>query len=140
MEKEFDFFSDHSEAFLEMAFCPDYLERLARPDGYGKNTGDCGDTVEVFLSVDQGRIREISFQIDGCINTRACANTIGRMIHGRKLEDAWAITPRDIIHYLQTLPESSHHCAELSCGALYRALAHARTNIRDPWKKNYIFK
>jgi nitrogen fixation NifU-like protein len=137
MEKEFDFFSDHSEAFLEMAFCPDYLEIPAHPDGRGKNTGECGDTVEVFLSVARGRIEEISFRIDGCINTRACANTIGRMTYTKPLEQAWTIAPRDVIDYLQTLPESSHHCAELACGALYRALAHARTNIRDPWKKNY---
>jgi nitrogen fixation NifU-like protein len=93
--------------------------------------------VEVFLSVARGRIEEISFRIDGCINTRACANTIGRMTYTKPLEQAWTITPRDVIDYLQTLPESSHHCAELACGALYRALAHARTNIRDPWKKNY---
>ncbi len=140
MEKEFDFFSDHSEAFLEMAFCPDYLEIPAHPDGHGKNTGDCGDTVEVFLCLSQGRIDEISFRIDGCINTRACANTIGRMVQGKLPEQAWAITPQDIIDYLQTLPESSNHCAELSCGALYRALAHARINIREPWKKNYTFR
>jgi nitrogen fixation NifU-like protein len=140
MEKDFDFFSDHSEAFLEMAFCPDYMEIPENPDGHGKNTGECGDTVEVFLSVDHGKIDGISFRIDGCINTRACANTIGKKVQGKSLEQAWAITPQEIIDYLQTLPESSHHCAELSCGALYRALAHARINIREPWKKNYIFR
>ncbi|MCF8096004.1 MAG: iron-sulfur cluster assembly scaffold protein [Desulfobacteraceae bacterium] len=140
MEKKFDFFNDHSEQYLEMALCSDYFEILAAPDGYGKNTGDCKDTIEVFLCADNGQISDISFRIEGCINTRACANTIGRMVKGEKISRAWTILPEDITNYLQTLPQESHHCAELACGALYRALADLQTNIRDPWKKNYIFR
>ncbi|MFP4194312.1 MAG: iron-sulfur cluster assembly scaffold protein [Desulfosalsimonas sp.] len=140
MGEKFDFFNDHSERFLEMAFCSDYFETLASPDGHGKNTGDCGDTVEVFLCEDNQRISRIAFRIEGCINTRACANTIAHLIEGKTVTKAWSLTPQDIIDYLQTLPPESYHCAELSCGALYKALANLRTNIRDPWKKNYILK
>ncbi|MFP3999725.1 MAG: iron-sulfur cluster assembly scaffold protein [Desulfobacterales bacterium] len=138
MEKKFDFFNDHSSQYLEMAFCSDYFETLAAPEGYGKNTGDCGDSVEVFLCEKSGLISQISFRIEGCINTRACANTIAHLVKGKTIGNAWSLTPQDIIDYLQTLPAESHHCAELACGALYRALANLRTNIRDPWKKNYI--
>lgn len=140
MDAKFDFFNDHSEQYLEMAFCADYLEILHNPDGRGKNTGDCGDTVEVFLCAAGERISDISFRIDGCINTRACANTMARMIEGKTMTEAWRITPQDVIGYLQTLPAESHHCAELACGALYRALTDLRRNVRDPWKKNYINK
>lgn len=140
MGEKIDFFNDHSERYLEMAFCAQYFERPAHPDGYGKNTGDCGDTVEVFLCVSNERIEQIAFRIEGCINTRACANTIALLVKGKTMAKAWALTPQDIIDYLETLPETSHHCAELACGALYRALASCRTNIRDPWKKNYLFR
>lgn len=140
MEKGFDFFNDHSEQYLEMAFCSDYFETLNAPDGYGRNTGDCGDAVEVFLCVNRDRVSEISFRIEGCINTRACANTIAHLVKGKTTAHAWGLTPQDIINYLQTLPQDSHHCAELACGALYRALANFKTNVREPWKKNYIFR
>ncbi|MFP4159831.1 MAG: iron-sulfur cluster assembly scaffold protein [Desulfobacterales bacterium] len=140
MEKKFDFFQDHSEQYLEMALSAQYFEVPESPDGWGKNTGDCGDTVEVFLCADNDIITEIGFRIEGCINTRACANTIAHMVRGKTTGRAWTLTPEDIINHLQTLPEESHHCAELSCGALYKALSDLKTNIRDPWKKNYIFR
>jgi hypothetical protein len=38
--------------FLEMAFRTDRRERLEKPDGYGKKTGNCGDTVEFFINLD----------------------------------------------------------------------------------------
>ncbi len=51
MEKsEFDFWQDHSLHYLEMAFRTDKREIINNPDGYGKRTGSCGDTVEIFLA------------------------------------------------------------------------------------------
>ncbi len=135
---EFDFLQNHSERFLEMAFRTDRDERLHNPDAYGKNTGDCGDSIEIFLTVKEERILTVAFVIDGCLNTRACAAMLGDLIEGGTLNRAWKITPDDIAHELETLPEESYHCAELAVGALYQALARYRTLRREPWKKNYM--
>ena len=70
----FDFWQDHSEPYLEMAFKYDRCERIVTPDGFGKRTGECGDTVEIFLLVRNNHIHTISYQTDGCINTNACCN------------------------------------------------------------------
>ena len=130
-EENMNFWQDHSLRFLEMAFCADRRERLEHPDGYGKRTGGCGDTVEMFLSLLQGRIQSICFMTDGCSNTNACANTVARMAETRTLDEAWEITPEQVISYLETLPLEKTHCAELAVGALYLALADAR---RHPFK------
>ncbi len=137
-EKEFDFWQDHSEIFLEMALRTDRDEKLLNPDGYGKNTGDCGDTIEMFLTVKDTRIDQVSLHIDGCINTRACAYTVARFIEGGTVQAAWEVTTEQVIDFLKTLPEASHHCAELAIGALYRALNNFQTLSRDPWKKCYM--
>jgi nitrogen fixation NifU-like protein len=125
-EKKFDFWQDHSLRFLEMAFRTDRRERLERHDGYGKNMSGCGDTVEMFLMVEGGRIQSISFIASGCMNTNACANTVAQLAEGRSLEEAREITPGDVIGYLETLPEESAHCAELALGALYTALSRVK--------------
>lgn len=127
-EKKFDFWQDHSRNFLEMAFRTDRHERLERPDGYGKNTGTCGDMVEMFLTLLGMRINSVSFITNGCMNTNACANTVAQLVEGKRLEEAWEITPEDVIDYLETLPEENAHCAELAVGALYLALAKAKRN------------
>jgi nitrogen fixation protein NifU and related proteins len=133
-----DFWNRHSNHFLEMAFRTDRCEVIEKPAGYGKNTGDCGDTVEIFLTVEKDRIQYVSFVIDGCINTRAAANTVAEMAEGRLVDQAWRITPDDVAAYLETLPADSYHCAELAVGALYRALTDYRNKQQNPWKKAYL--
>lgn len=136
-DREFDFLQDHSERFLKMALSTERRESVRNPDGYGKNTGDCGDTVELFLTVRGNQIRSVSFRVDGCINTHACANTVAQLVEGKSVSQAWRITPDMVIAYLQTLPAESTHCAELAVGALYKALADFREVQRNPWKKPY---
>ncbi len=132
-----DFWNRHSNHYLEMAFRTDRCEIVSHPDGYGKNTGECGDTIEIFLTLSKNdqnakepgknRIKWVAFDTDGCINTRACANTVAELVETKPLEDAWKITADDVIAYLETLPEDSFHCAELAVGALYKALTSAQS-------------
>ena len=137
-EKQFDFWQDHSRQFLDMAFMTERREVIERPDGYGKNSSGCGDTVEIYLIVKDGIIRHASFSSKGCINTSACANTVLHMAEGKSVKDAWKISPNHVIGYLETLPASEHHCAELAIGALHRALSNYQENRREPWRKLYF--
>lgn len=121
-KQKFDFWNDHSLEFLEMAMSRDSQERLENPDGYGKRTGECGDTVEFFLNQQGKSIGSVSYDADGCVNTHACANTVVKLAEGRPVEDAWNITHEDVSEYLKTLPEHQEHCAQLAAGAFYLAL------------------
>ena len=136
-EQDFDFFQDHSRNFLEMALKTDRQEYMDRPDGYGKRTGVCGDTVEIFLKINRKKVAAVSYQVDGCINTNACCNTVVHMAEGRSVEEAWGITPEKIDAFLETLPPDHFHCAELAVGALYLALARYQELDQNPWKKGY---
>jgi nitrogen fixation NifU-like protein len=132
-----DVWQNHSLTFLEMAFRTDRQERIMRADGYGKNTGDCGDTIELFLILEGNRIKTISYILNGCMNTNACANAIIVLAEGKSMEKAWEIRPEDVAAFLESLPQDHFHCAELAVGALYKALANAREIQRQPWKKGY---
>jgi nitrogen fixation NifU-like protein len=136
-KKTFDFWQEHSVNYLEMAFRYDKRERISNPDGYGKRSGDCGDMIEMFLSIRQGRIRSVSFDTDGCMNTNACCNTVAHLAEGKGVEDAWEISPEDVVGYLGTLPPENYHCAELAVGAFYLALTNYQEQCRAPWKQPY---
>lgn len=125
-----DFWQEHSLEFLEMAFGHKNRERLSNPDGHGKNTGDCGDTVEIFLMMEDETVSYASFDVDGCLNTAACANTVVNMVIGRNPAEAWEVTPEQVISFLQTLPDESEHCAELAVGALYLALSDFEKRVK----------
>ena len=123
--------------YLEMAFRNDRREIVKHPDGYGKRTGDCGDTVEMYLSIRNGRIQSVSYETDGCMSTNACANAVAELIEAKDVGSAWELTPEDVMKYLETLPPENTHCAELAVGAMYRALRNFLEFKRDPWKKLY---
>ena len=136
-EEEFNFLQAHSARFLEMAFSFDRRTRMPRPDGVGKKTGDCGDTVEIFLAVSNGRIRKAQFEIDGCQNTNATANAVCHLVEGKTVESAWQVSPETVADFLETLPANHFHCAELAVGALYMALTDCHRTHQEPWKKLY---
>lgn len=132
-----DFWQRHSLKFLEAAFRADRRERLAHPHGYGKKSGKCGDTVEIFLLLEGDRIAAASYDLNGCMHTNACANAIIEMLEGRTLDHAWEITPEMVAGHLESLPADHFHCAELAVGSLYMALRDAQTISRSPWKRPY---
>jgi nitrogen fixation NifU-like protein len=136
-KEQFDFWQDHSVKYLEMAFKSDRMEPLADSDGEGRHTGDCGDTVAIFLKLRGQTIAQVAFQVQGCMNTVASANAVAELIEGKSLSEAWELTPERVIDFLETLPKAHHHCAELAVGALYRALADVRSTEQQPWRKMY---
>jgi len=127
----------YSPRYLEMATQMDKRRIIKDPNGYGKRTGECGDTVEIFLIVQKNRIHSVSFITNGCINTHACANCVAFLSEGKSIAKAWEITPEKVINFLETLPEENTHCAELAVGAFYLALVNFQEFKHAPWKKLY---
>ena len=128
-ETAFDFWNDHSLEFLEMAMKRDYQESVQAPDGYGKNTRDCGDVVEFYLMTKDQQLSSISYDIQGCLFSHACANTIIKLALNTPIEQARAICAQDIIGYLKTLPERETHCAIHTLAAFNHALDSLGTQI-----------
>ena len=99
-------------------------------DGYGKKTGKCGDTIEFFLTVDNGVLKTVSYKIQGCAYTTSCANSVALMADGKKIEEAWEITPDMVFDDLQNLPPDHFHCAELAAGTLYLAMTDFQQKMK----------
>ena len=133
----FDFWQNHSLRYLEMAFRTGRRQTLEKPDGYGKRTGECGDTVEFYIQIQGDSIQSVCFDTNGCINTNACCNTVAQLVEGKSINQSWEVTPDAIVNYLETLPQDHFHCAELAVGALYLALSNYQDLKRDSWKKIY---
>ena len=65
MDRKFDFWQDHSDTFLTMAYLYDRHKAIKQPDGYGKKTGDCGDTITIYLAIKNGVISQVNFELEG---------------------------------------------------------------------------
>ena len=132
-----DFWQEHSLTFLEMAFRTDRHGRSAQPSGIGRNVGACQDSITLFVNVRDETIETIAYELEGCLNTNACANALAGIVEGHPVESAWQVTPEMVAAYLQTLPTDHVHCAELVVGAFYKALADYQQNGRKNWQAAY---
>ncbi len=99
-----------------------YFNVLESGDGEGRITGQCEDTIEVFIKVRQGRIEEISYWTDGCVATVVCGSVVCDMALGKPLEEAEEISGEDILKRFPHMPPDHKHCAFLAASALHEAI------------------
>lgn len=85
--------------------------------------GLCGDEMEFYLEIRNGRIEEVHYFTNGCAHTRKCGAAVAQRAKGKTILEALGISPRDIIDAQECLPDEEKHCAILAISTLYRALA-----------------
>jgi nitrogen fixation protein NifU and related proteins len=91
-------------------------------EGRARVTGPCGDTMEITLRIDNERIVESRFQVNGCAVSRACASAAAALANGKGLEEAWDIDEKEILKTVQMVPDGERHCALLARDTLRQAL------------------
>jgi len=112
----------YSEKFKQEFSNPKNIGKIEDADSQVSITGVCGDTVEMYLALKDGKINDIKFMTDGCGSTIACASYVTRTVKGKTIEDAHRMKPEDVDSYFEGLPEESKHCAKLSIDTLKAVL------------------
>ena len=124
-------FAGYSQKLKEELFNAANICSIENPDSHVRITGVCGDTIEMFLSIRNGKIHDIQFATDGCGFTVACANYVARTPKGKTIEEALAIKPEDVDRYFEGLPEEHKHCAKLAVMILRALLEKYRNKLRQ---------
>lgn len=101
---------------------PLYMGALARPDGYARLTGTCGDTMEIFLQFENETVKEASFKTDGCGSSKVCGSFAAEMCLGKTPDEILNITGEAIREELGGLQQEEQHCADLAAETLQEAL------------------
>jgi len=90
-------------------------------NGHARIRGPCGDTMEFWLLVREGRVEKASFVTDGCGPSYACGSMATCLVEGRSLDRATAIKHCEILDALGGLPAEVEHCALLAANTLKAA-------------------
>jgi nitrogen fixation NifU-like protein len=117
---------------------PRNFKKLDNPDGIASVKGSCGDTMEMFIKMNNENISECTFQTDGCGTTIACGSMATELAKKKSFTQALGtVSANEILRRLGGLPEADVHCAQLAAETLRRALADYLYQKSAPWKKHY---
>ncbi|MEW6442303.1 MAG: iron-sulfur cluster assembly scaffold protein [bacterium] len=118
---------EYSKRLIEEFRNPSNVGEMEAPDGFATHSSDeCGDYLELYLRVEDGRIRDAKFKTFGCAAAIASSSMLTRMAIGKTLDEALQITEKDVIQALEGMPEAKVHCSLLAVEALKKAVEDYR--------------
>jgi nitrogen fixation NifU-like protein len=120
-------FSIFSDKTIEHFMQPQNVGYMEDADAVGiSGEPGCGDSLAIFIKVQDNVISEISFLVFGCVAAVASSSMTTELAKGKTLEEAAKITDADIVAALDGLPEHKLHCSVLGASALQNAIANYR--------------
>jgi len=111
-----------SDAFLEHALTPRNLGVLPPPAHGAQARGACGDSIDMYLRVENDVIVGVRFMPHGCLHTTACGSALTSLVKEAVLERAAELNVQQVEAALGGLPREHRHCAALAVAALRAAL------------------
>ena len=126
----------YTEKVMEEFTNPKNVGELADADGFGEvGSPSCGDTMKLYLKVEEDRITDVRFRTFGCAAAIASSSMATTMIRGMTLAEAWDLSNADVVAALGGLPPAKIHCSVLAEAAIRTAINdyRARRGL-SPWK------
>lgn len=101
---------------------PKYCGVMGDADRHARMKGSCGDTMEMYIKVKEGRIEQASYVTDGCSSSSIAGSFTAEMAMGKTFEEVLDMTGPDVLKVIGTFPEAEEHCAHLAVTTLKEAL------------------
>jgi len=132
---------EYSEKVLEHFRAPHNVGSIPDADGVGQlGDASCGDVFYMFIKVQDGRLRDVKYLVQGCGAAIATCSALTDLAIGKTLDEAMRLTDDDVAEELGGLPLEKIHCSNLAATVLHRAIAdyrdRHRMNLHD-WRSLY---
>jgi nitrogen fixation NifU-like protein len=85
-------------------------------------TGTCGDTMGIYIKMDNGVVGDAKYQVMGCAGAISAAMAVVDLIKGKDLDYARSIDDGVVFKVLEEIPVKKHHCIQLAVKTLHKAL------------------
>lgn len=110
---------EYTNKTMEHFMCPQNVGSMPNADAMG-TYGDpsCGDSLTMFIKVNNNIIKEISYLVFGCCAAIASASMTSVLAKGKSLKEAEKISEEDVWKALGGLPEIKMHCSNIGVAAL----------------------
>ena len=122
----------YTETVMDHFMNPRNVGELENADGVGEvGNAKCGDIMKMYLKIENGVIVDVKFETFGCGSAIASSSMATEMIKGKTIEEALAVTNKQVVEALGGLPAHKLHCSVLAEESIKAA-------VKDYYDKNGI--
>ena len=122
----------YTETVMDHFTHPRNVGEIPDADGVGEvGNAKCGDIMKMYLKIKDDRIEDVKFETFGCGSAIASSSMATEMIKGRPVEEALAVTNKQVVDALGGLPAYKLHCSVLAEESIKAAVKnyYDRNNI-----------
>lgn len=118
----------YSEKVMDLFMHPINAGKMENPDGVGEvGNPRCGDIMKIYLRIKDDRIEDVSFETFGCASAIASSSMVTEMVKGLTIDEALAISNKDVVKALGGLPPQKIHCSLLAEEGIQAAIEDYRS-------------
>ena len=122
----------YTDTVMDHFMNPRNVGEIKDPSGVGEvGNAKCGDIMKMYLDIENNVIKDVKFETFGCGSAIASSSMATEMIKGKTVEEALAITNKDVVDALGGLPAHKLHCSVLAEEAIKSA-------VKDYYDRNGI--
>ena len=122
----------YTDTVMDHFMHPRNVGEIKDPSGVGEvGNAKCGDIMKMYLDIENDVIKDVKFETFGCGSAIASSSMATEMIKGKTVEEALAITNKDVVDALGGLPAHKMHCSVLAEEAIKSA-------VKDYYDRNGI--
>ena len=102
---------------------PRNVGSIENADGIGEvGNAKCGDIMKMYLKIQDNVITDVKFETFGCGSAIASSSMATEMIKGKTIDEALAVTNKQVVDALGGLPAHKLHCSVLAEEAIKSAI------------------
>ena len=102
---------------------PRNVGSIENADGIGEvGNAKCGDIMKMYLKIQDNVITDAKFKTFGCGSAIASSSMATEMIKGKTIDEALAVTNKQVVDALGGLPAHKLHCSVLAEEAIKSAI------------------
>ncbi len=119
-------FTEAKDALGEKGFerwrNPKFCGAIPGADSYARLTGECGDTIEMYIKIQNDRIEKAGYMTDGCSSSSIAGSFAVELAMDKSFEEVLDLQGSDVLKMIGRFPEAEEHCAHLAIRTLQEAL------------------
>ena len=127
----------YTDTVMDHFMHPRNVGEIPNADGVGEvGNAKCGDIMKMYLKINGNVIEDVKFETFGCGSAIASSSMATELIKGKTIDEALAVTNKQVVDALGGLPAHKLHCSVLAEESIKSAVKdyYDRNNI--PYDKN----